>query len=258
MKAGKSPDVYFSHPEPLCNGDPFSDSIRDTYRHDPKNVSAQFRSPGFGVHHGISKGITYVDQKTGYEDPKAIALFHKGRQSVRGIFTQPSKSGKYLTQPSFIADDYDNPRKLRRLEKEKEDMLMKGLPPFRGNSHGNRTFHGIQSTFGGAFSAPARPDDFRSKVPGAATHTSPFIPSNPSKKGTLGSISKYPEYFKGQDNKLPGFRPRIPRQPGMSDWRYNHLMDYANPTPSVALNTRNLRSERPISFMRPSMASYSK
>merc|ERR1712046_271542 len=120
--------------------------------------------------------------------------------------------------------------------------------PFKQNDHGYRNFQSNEETFHCAQPSHVPREQQPSKTK-AYPHENPFRPANPSKKGVpqslMGGIYEYigdPEVKtqrkpKVDDEKAP-FKGNVPRSA-------------TNPMPSVVLNTRNMRRERPSSFARP-------
>jgi len=77
-------------------------------------------------------------------------------------------------------------------------------------------------------------------------HDKPFKPSNPNKKGVIkGTISKFPEYLPNPPKELKRVRePEGDDKPEPMHER-GFKMTYrglSRPTPSIATNTRNLKS----------------
>lgn len=267
LKKGSGPDVYFKFETPLGLGDPYLDPGAAMKRGkvwmlDP---DANFKPPG-KVRAGINKlGYEYVEHCDAVKDPKAVKEKYMEWIPPRNIFSNPSKKGGggVLTGgvlfgfeepgkfPEHLPDDYDSARKQRRAELQEHHKKVQETS-FKGLDYGNRNFHTSEDVYGG-FEHPTHiprdpPEDTAKKYP----HEAAFRPSNPMKRDAIGCLmGGIPEWVPdpgagppvrkvADENEKVAFKVGAPRQ-------------VCNPTPSVTCLTRNMRAERPTSFMRPSL-----
>lgn len=267
LKKGSSTDVYFEFAPPLCIGDPFQDpgAAMRKGKVTMLDPEAAFKPPG-KVRESVNKlGYEYVPHMDSAKDPKAVKEKYKDYMPPRQIYTNPSKKGGGGTLTTgvlfgfgedrkfveYMPDDFDAARKQRRKELEEHRAHLQDMP-FKGCDYGNQPFQTNNEAFG--YDVPThiprdpKPDNIK-----PYPHESAFRPSNPSKKGVLdGLLGGLPEWVadpapatatrraKPDSEAPPAFKIGCPRQP-------------CNPTPSVTTMTRNMRSERPSSFMRPSL-----
>ncbi|CAE7341843.1 impact-A [Symbiodinium microadriaticum] len=263
-KKGTTPDVYFKFETPLGLGDPFTDpgSAMKKGKMWMLDPDAAFKPPGT-VKTGINKlGYEYVDHCDQVKDPKAVKEKYAEWTPPRNIFGGNSKRGGpgVLTGgvlfgfgepgafPEHVPDDYDAARKQRKKELEEHHSKVQEQP-FKGIDYGNRFFQSNEEAFGG-YEHPTHvprdpPPDKTAKYP----HESAFRPTNPMKRDAVGCLmGGIPEYIPCPEEPLkrkpkdedapPAFKVGAPR----------HVV---KPTPSVTTLTRNMRNERPSSFMRP-------
>jgi len=265
-KKGSAPDVYFKFESPLAIGDPYVDIAKREQKGkvvmlDP---DAAFRPPG-AVKTSLNKlGYQYVEHMDTTKDPKAIKEKYKDYMPPRQIYSAPCKKGgggvliggvlfgfgepgKF---PEHVPDDFDAPKKQRLKELNKHQAKVQELP-FKGIDYGNKPFHAPEDVFGGFNGVPTHvPRDPQPDATKPYPHEAPFRPGlgSLSKTGMLGSFPEHvPDPVPGgatrkpkNDNEPPSFKVGFPKQ-------------VSQPTPSVTMLTRNMRAERPSSFMRPSL-----
>lgn len=265
-KKGSAPDVYFKFETPLAVGDPYVDPSKRMKKGkvvmlDPE---AAFRPPG-SIKTSLNKlGYDYVEHMDNAKDPKAVKEKYKDRMPPRQIYTAPCKKGgggvlvggvlfgfgepgKF---PEHLPDDFDSVKKQRRKELEEHKAKVQELP-FKGIDYGNKNFHAFEDVYGGYNGVPTHvPRDPEPDKTKPYVHEAAFRPAGGvfSKSGLLSELPEFmPDPVVGGatrkpkvDNEPPSFKVGFPR----------HV---SNPTPSVTTLTRNMRSERPASFMRPSL-----
>eukprot|EP00747_Dinoflagellata_sp_TGD_P165903 gnl/TRDRNA2_/TRDRNA2_187897_c0_seq1.p1 gnl/TRDRNA2_/TRDRNA2_187897_c0~~gnl/TRDRNA2_/TRDRNA2_187897_c0_seq1.p1 ORF type:complete len:337 (-),score=57.86 gnl/TRDRNA2_/TRDRNA2_187897_c0_seq1:75-1085(-) len=267
-KKGMGPDVYFRFEPPLALGDPYQDpqfmvKLGKVQYYDPE---ACFKPPG---------AIKYSTNKLGYEyepasgpvkDPKEIYAKYKEYVPPRNILTQPTKRGgggtlgpgvlfgfgeQRLPVPEHMPDDYDAAKKDRYAELMK-DKAKEQEAPFRPADYGNRLFHGPGDVM--HYDQPTHvprepvPFDFH-----AYPHEQKFKPSNPSKRGALyGCMNPFPEHIPDPIHQAVRRKPADGEEEKQS-MRIGAPNKPCNPMPSITTMPRNMRAERPSSFMRPSL-----
>lgn len=266
-KKGSSTDVYFQFETPLGLGDPYQDPGSATKKGKVWMVDpdANFKPPG-KVKAGINKlGYEYVPHCDAVKDPKEIKEKYAEYTPARQIYGGPSKKGGggVLTGgvlfgfgepgqfPEHMPDDYDSARKARKKELEEHHSKVQEAP-FKGIDYGNRNFHSYTDVFGG-FEQPTHiPRDPEPDKTTKYPHEAPFRPSNPMKRDAIGCLmGGIPEYIPD-----PGLGPPVRKPPpedGPAPFKTGAPRAFCNPTPSVVTHTRNMRRERPASFMRPSL-----
>lgn len=266
-KKGSAPDVYFQFETPLALGDPFVDPSARLKKGpvvmlDPE---AAFKPPG-AVKQSVNKlGYEYVPHMDTAKDPKEVKEKYKDYMPPRQILTTPGKKGGggvitagvlfgWTEERRFIEhvpDDYDSAKKARRQELEEHKKKVQEQP-FKGIDYGNKNFHPYQDVYGGFEGVPThvprepKPDNSK-KYP----HEAPFRPQNRLAKHLLDSlVGGVPEYVA---DPLPGGATRKPKVEGDVPPPFKNGLprQVCNPTPSVTTLTRNMRAERPSSFMRP-------
>lgn len=263
-KKGSAPDVYFSFETPLAIGDLYVDPGLAGRKGkvtmlDPESA---FKPPGAIKRSINTLGYEYQEQCTNVKDPKAVKEKYKDYMPPRQMYTNPCKKGGggVLTGgvlfgweekgkfPEHVPDDYDSARKARKAELEEHKKKVQEAP-FRGLDYGNKTFQNNTEAFhcDEPSHIPREPKPSNIKI---LQHESAFRPPNPSKTGALhGCMGPFPEHIpdpppvvtrkpKAEGDVQPGFKTNMP-------------MKVCNPTPSVTTMLRNMRAERPQSFMRP-------
>jgi len=267
LKKGSGPDVYFKFETPVGLGDPYQDpgtamKKGKVWMVDP---DANFKPPG-KVRGSINKlGYEYVEHCDAVKDPKAVKEKYTDWIPPRNIFSNPSKKGGggVLTGgvlfgfeepgkfPEHVPDDYDSARKQRKKELEEHHAKVQEAP-FKGIDYGNRNFHAHEQVFGG-FEQPTHiPRDPPAPMGGQYPHESAWKPSNPMKRDAIGCLmGGIPEWIPD-----PGAGPPTRKAPDENEraaFKLGAARQVCNPTPSVTCLTRNMRAERPTSFMRPSL-----
>jgi hypothetical protein len=264
-KKGGGVDCYFSFETGVNLGDPYKDpagmiKMGKVAQLDPE---AAFRPPG-AVRESVNKlGYEYMDHKDSLKDPKEVREKYRDYMPPRQILSNPAKKGGggVITPgvlfgmsderrfPEHVPDDYNNARKIRVKELEEHRAKLQEMP-FRPRDYGYRNFSTNEEMFHveGGSHIP------RDKVPSktqAVAHESPFRPANPSKKGVPESLmGGIPEY-------MPDPPTVLTRKPKNDDekapFKLNHPKGLMNPQSSVVCMQRNMRRERPTSFVRPSL-----
>lgn len=264
MKGGAGPDVYFKFEPPLCIGDPFQDPghLMKKGKVTMLDPEAAFRPPG-KVKYSINRlGYEYIDHKDNMKDPVEVRERYKDYMPPRQIYTNPPKKGGggVLTNgvmfgmdeerkfPKYMPDDYDEPKK-QRLKALEEHRAKLPEMPMKNMDYGNKSFHANSDVY--CYEEPTHiPREPKPDAVSAFPHETPFRPANPTKKGvlqgTIGGIYPYME------DPIPGGAQRKEkREDAPPPYRLNDSRTKSHPTPSVVCNTRNMRNERPSSFIRP-------
>jgi len=266
-KKGSGVDVYFKFETPLALGDPYNDPglVNKKGKVTMLDPDANFKPPG-SVRRSINKlGYEYEPHCDSAKDPKAVKEKYMEWIPPRNIFGNPAKKGGggVLTGgvlfgfaepgafPEHMPDDYDSAKKMRR--KELDDHHAKEQESaFKGMDYGNKNFHPYGDVYGG-FDVPTHIP--RDPLPDRANkypHETPFRPSNPMKKDAMGCLlGALPEH-------MPDPPDEVKRKPPPADdappaFKLGASRQTTNPMPSVTTLTRNMRAERPSSFMRPSL-----
>lgn len=267
IKKGAAPDVYFKFETPLALGDPFQDpgSMLKKGRVQMLDPEAAFKPPGT-VKRSLNKlGYEYVEHMDSAKDPKEVKEKYKDYMPPRQIYCNPSKKGGggvYTSGVLFgwsderrfvehMPDDFDAARKQRLKELEEHKKKLQEMP-FKGIDYGNKNFQPNTEVYhyDVPTHVPREPKIFDAKP---YPHEMPFKPANPSKKGLPQSLmGGIPEYV--EDPIFQG-APRKPKQDGdvPPPFKLGHAGKVTNPMPSVTTLTRNMRAERPSSFMRPTL-----
>eukprot|EP00933_Yihiella_yeosuensis_P044864 TRINITY_DN40143_c0_g1_i1.p1 TRINITY_DN40143_c0_g1~~TRINITY_DN40143_c0_g1_i1.p1 ORF type:complete len:340 (+),score=76.54 TRINITY_DN40143_c0_g1_i1:80-1099(+) len=267
-KKGSGTDVYFRFETPLAIGDLYQDPGAATRKGkitmlDPDAV---FKPPGSLKESTNKLGYEYVPHKDGFKDPKAIKEKYTDYVPLRNIYSGPTKKGGggVLTGgvlfgfevngevgkfPEHVPDDYDSAKKQRKKELEEHNSKVQECP-FKGIDYGNRDFHPYIDVYGGYEGVPTHvPRDPPPNIVQSYPHESAFKPSNPMKKGMLGSLmGGIPEWM--PDPPKEAVR-KAPVEDAPVAFKVGAPRQVCNPTPSVTTLTRNMRAERPSSFMRP-------
>jgi len=265
-KKGTTPDVYFKFETPLAIGDPFVDpgiamKKGKVWMLDP---DATFKPPG-KVKQSINKlGYEYVEHCDQVKDPKEVKEKYSDYIPPRNILGGASKRGGpgVLTGgvlfgfgepgafPEHIPDDYDAARKQRKKELEEHHGKVQEQS-FKGLDYGNRYFQTNEEAFGGYEQPTHVPRDPMPDKAVKYPHESPFRPPNPMKRDAVGCLmGGIPEY-------IPCPEDPVVRKPKVEDappaFKTGAPKYVAKPTPSVTTLARNMRNERPSSFMRPTL-----
>eukprot|EP00928_Gymnodinium_smaydae_P062178 TRINITY_DN46099_c0_g1_i1.p1 TRINITY_DN46099_c0_g1~~TRINITY_DN46099_c0_g1_i1.p1 ORF type:complete len:339 (+),score=80.45 TRINITY_DN46099_c0_g1_i1:177-1193(+) len=270
LKKGSSTDVYFTFELPLALGDPYQDpgAINKKGKIWMLDPDAKFKPPG-KVTVPINKGLEYVNHCDSVKDPRAVREAH-AEVGPRNMLCNPPKKGgggvytpgvlfgmdenRYF--PEVIGDDYDAARKMRLKDLEEHKKLLQEAP-FKQMDYGNKPFFNNTDTY--MYDVPTHvPRDKKVENNNAYPHETPFRPANPMKRGIApvagmsALIGGVPEYV---PDPLPGGAVRKPAEEGEERpaFKLGSSRIAPKPTPSVTTNRRNMRNERPSSFMRPSL-----
>lgn len=150
-----------------------------------------------------------------------------------------------------MPEGYDNAKQARRKELEKHwDTIAKVQEGkrFFQRVASTATFNKSEKVYGEDVAIPHRPTSVR--VPSKAEHERAFRPSMPIRKGqTTCTLERFPDYKENPPKALqkkPKVEGEIEPPPG---FRMTHRKK-SRPTPSVALNFRNLKASYPTVFRR--------
>mmetsp|Transcript_97328 Transcript_97328/g.256943 ORF Transcript_97328/g.256943 Transcript_97328/m.256943 type:complete len:346 (-) Transcript_97328:260-1297(-) len=276
-KKGAGPDAFFTFETSIGLGDPYQDASyaikKGRVQH--LNPEAAFMPPG-KIGWSVNKlGYEYIDHKDTAKDPKAIKEKYTDYMPPRQILTNPPKKGGggTLTQgvlfgfggernahPGYVEDDYNAPRKLRMKELEEHKSKLQEAP-FKQNDHGYRNFQADQELFQQEPGSNVPREKKQVQLTKPYPHEVPFRPANPPKKGVPTKPVKEGEtrdYLGGTyeyigDPEVKTVRKPKSDEPEKAPFRGCVPKSFANPMPSVVCNTRNMRAERPSSFVRPSL-----
>lgn len=267
LRKGAGPDVYFQFETPLALGDPYQDpgALQKKGRVWMIDPESSFKPPGRVKYSTNKLGYEYLEHKDSLKDPKEVYSKLKDYMPPRQIYTNPQKKGGggVITRgvlfgldeerlfPEYMHDDYDAPKKQRQKELAEHQAKLGEQPPFKSHDYGNKSFQPDTESYN--YDVPTHiPREPRADNPNKVAHEMAFFPSNPSKKGFAKAVFSLPEYI---EDPLPGGATRKPPPEGdvPPPYRVGAPRALCNPTPSVVTNTRNMRSERPSSFMRPSL-----
>lgn len=101
---------------------------------------------------------------------------------------------------------------------------------------------------------PEKPAPKEGEEEEAPLHDKAFKPSNPTKRGALkGTISRFPEYLPNPPRELKRVKEPEGEEAEAPMHEKGFKMTYkglTRPTPSIATNTRNLKSQFPSAFAR--------
>jgi len=263
---GAGPDVYFQFETPLANGDPYQDPgiLQKRGKVTMLDPEAPFRPPGKVKNYKHRAPFPYEDHKDTLKDPRDVYQLHKDVMPLRQIYTNPPKKGGggVLTKgvlfgmdeerafPEHAPDDYEAPRQ-RRLEELNQHRAKLPEMPFKGMDFGGKHFQDNSELY--TYDVPTHvPREPKQEIFKTAEHESAFKPSNPSKKGLVHGSFSFPEYL---EDPVPGGALRRPPPEGEQPpaFRLGNPRVNPKPTPSVVSMTRNMRSERPSSFARPTL-----
>lgn len=107
---------------------------------------------------------------------------------------------------------------------------------FKPLGPGGRDFSSSKAVFGCDVEMPQKKST-ESKL-NIASHDTNFRPSNPPKKGVLGTIGKFPEY---KENPPQQTKRQEPIENAKEPFRLRSPEKLTAPCPSVTLNAVNLR-----------------
>jgi len=166
---------------------------------------------------------------------------------ARNIMTNPPKSGHgdstigHLMSKTLphLPDPYNRPQELLAKERAEHKKKLQEAP-FRTVSHGNNLFINTKKTFGKDEKVLA-PGKFKSVSPRAKLHENPFRPSHPAKVGYNKTLAKFPDY---KPDPIKVAVRKIANPADKKDaFKLNNPHDGSRPTPSISLNTQNLKNE---------------
>lgn len=265
LRKGAGPDVCLGFMTPLCLGDPYVDphKLNGSNKVTMLDPEAAFRPPGNPKQSTNKLGYEYVPHcDSNQKDPKEVREKYRDYMPPRQILTNAAKKGGggVLTGgvlfgfgeksfPEHGGDDYDAPKKQRAAELKEHKSKLQEMP-FRGSAYGNVPFGNNVETFNSNGIPTHIPREPEAKKPLPEV---PFRPSHPAKKGALhGCMNPPPEYI---DVPAEGgaVRKPPPEKEPPPPYKIGSCRRVANPMPSVVTNLRNMRNERPASFMRPSL-----
>jgi len=228
---------------------------------------------------GNKLGYQYMEENTNVKDPKETYAKYKDSDAYAAIFprnfyTSPSKKcGAGLFPPGTLFGDPDNDRKLwanipdpydgdraqrrRELDVHHELLAKVSETPFKGRHYGNRAFQTDSEAY--QCDLPRGiPKIVEEKDMHSYPHENPMKLGCKLKKGANGYFGYgepniyFPEWVPEPPSNVPTRKPVDDNAP--PPWRPNHPRQVCNPMPSVVTNMRNMRNERPQSFMRPSLS----
>lgn len=262
LKTGKTPDSYFSFSPPLASGDPYVDPFKVAYRKvEQIDPEAAFKPAGT-TKFPLNKGLEYIPHMDTVKDPVAVKNQYKDYVPPRQILSQPGKKGgngvytpgvlfghgEERKFPPHVPDDYDAPRKHRMKELQEHKAKLQEQP-FRPADYGGGQFATHEELY--HCDVPSHvPREVKKEVK-PEVHEQSFRPPGPSKKGVLyGCMSPFPAHV---PEPSPGgaLRKPPPENDPPPAFRVGHPSLSCNPMPSVMTHSRNMRAERPSSYMRP-------
>lgn len=264
LRKGAGPDVFMSFETPLALGDPYVDphKLQGTGKVTMLDPEATFKPPGATKQSTNKLGYDYVPHCDSAKDPKEVREKYRDYMPPRQILTNAAKKGGggVLTGgvlfgfgehsfPEHGGDDYDAPKKQRMKELLEHKAKLQEMP-FKGCAYGNTPFGNNVETFNSNGIPTHIP-----RVPEAkkALPEVPFRPSHPAKKGALhGCLNPPPEYIDVPSQGGAVRKPPPDKEPP-PPFKNGSCRRVANPMASVVTNMRNMRNERPASFMRPSL-----
>lgn len=257
-KKGKDDKVYFNRPTYVTSGDPFKQVALQTMGRSYSKDG--YLKAGHDKPFKPAKSVSVKVPRPPYEyvplgpGPKKSYKDDDGAVMVgpRNILTNPMKQGKIGKLTTFggmiqhLPDDYDAKKKLTA--KEREYHLSKiQEKPFSQRAKHTETFNKPKEVY--AEDPPIPPKKVKQPEPLPELHDKPFKPANPSKKGYKATLNKFPEYVPNP----PAEKKRVKKVDGEEEERPGFKATYkglTRPTPSVALNIRNLKSSYPAAFRR--------
>jgi len=267
-KKGNTKDAFFSVITPLAVGDPYVDPLKRQARRRLTPIDPDHRfKPGGNIRRSLNKlDFPYVYQGSTAPDPKDLYAKYKEYTVPRGVFTSPAKKGGggtlvpgvlFSKLPEHVPEDYETRRWQRLAELKAQKEKTKDIPPFKSMCATGVNFTKNSDLYRHDEPCGIPRPYTEPHYPFTIKHDRPFIPVNPSKRGKLATLSKYPAYM---ESPAPPVQVRkrgvVEGEEAAGDvpppWRSPHLQDYANPMPSVVLQKSNLRSESPHAFQRTS------
>ncbi|KAL4450247.1 hypothetical protein ABPG74_008953 [Tetrahymena malaccensis] len=236
---GKSKSSFFSLLGFTTIGDPYiePDRIQRQYELQKKKLNKQDQvfKPASSYKTIVTSSFEHLPD---YDNkPKTV------KDADGKVITQPknittSVTVKQLLKPyPHMVEPFDREREFRKRERDHHIQLLKDKPQFKTYSHGGYNFSPDKKAFGYDGTFPEK--KVRDFSPNIFKHDNPFKPSNPTKSGLDGFISKYPEY-----------KPDPIRQPVRQDhqkqkdsFKINSPTILTRPTPSITIHPVNIRKE---------------
>jgi hypothetical protein len=249
-KTGKSASNYFNRAEYV--GEPYVDPSRRALieaKNNKKRGSshdAEFK-PASGYKTVIAGSFKHETDYTEHKKTKNVDATGKVITGPANITSKPGKKGHYATTtghlfgkaPEFLKDEYDRPKELRYKENQEKKKKMQEQA-FKVNDHGDKNFQPDKKLYGLDKELPPVKEEKKVNVEEKGEKRDPFKPSNPPKKGYNATINKFPEY-KGDPEKVI-LKKKEPEEKKES-FKNQVFSTYAKPSPSVTLNTINIRRE---------------
>lgn len=250
-KTGKSSSNYFSNPKYI--EEPYVDPGRRALIEAKKNKKRgsshdQEFKPASGYKTVISASFKHETDYVEHKKTKNVDATGKVITGPPNITSKPGKKGHYATTtghlfgkaPEFIKDEYDRPRELKYKEHMEQKKMMQEQA-FKVNDHGNKNFQPDKKLYGLDKELPPVKEEKKKNVEDdKGEKRDPFKPSNPPKKGYNATINKFPEY-KGDPEKII-MKKKEPEEKKES-FKNQVFSTFAKPSPSVTLNTINIRRE---------------
>ncbi|CAK75378.1 unnamed protein product (macronuclear) [Paramecium tetraurelia] len=242
-QSGKIKSSYFSQLGFTTIGDKYIDPERKIriQELEEKKKYANDDKKNFVPPSGYKELVGGVyNHEADYEIPKGPNN-HKGgdgrvKIGPKNVTTNPGSSslGHF---PKHEKDEYNRYRQFEREKIFNEQKMLKDKQPFKSTIYTTDNFSTDKQIFGETnLPKPTQVKEFK---PNIMKHEAPFKPSNPTKSGETGCLSKYPQY-KGDPLKPT---QRIDFVKGKDPFKPNHLMEMVRPTPSISCFPHNLKRE---------------
>ena len=244
-KRGKTPNTYFSLPE--YKSEPYLDPNKPYLK---EKINDEQRRKCHDL--AWKPGGPLTERPSLYPHLPSDNHSKTSRKGTDGLvtlepknfYTSPPKIGSAMITPGvliggnkheYVSDPYDRKHKLLLEEKKKNASKLQS-ESFKPPNPGNLPFFSDKDTYG---EDPSTNKKLK-KAKSQSTYkiAVPFVPSNPSKKGS--TIGKYPEH-QADPFISPERRPATEQIP----WRHTTNVR-SKPTPSVTNLIYNLRTEYPI------------
>jgi hypothetical protein len=235
-KRGKTPDVFFSHPE--YKPEKYT-SQKHTFKSDKERADAMKKK-----HDEIWKPSGTVKEEMSLFEHQASEVFVKINRrdkdgavmtDPRNFYTSPAKKG--ANTPGVLLGGYPEhmPEPYERKEKAKGPKIKIAShdAPFKNMDKGGATFNKDESVYGGD-NIKARPPK-RSVSVNAVKHDLPFKSTSVSRD----YIGRYPEHM---PNPQPVLKRKTPSE--QEPWRAS-TKHRTSPSPTVTGQIKNLRQEFP-------------
>ena len=250
-------------PSYISQGDPYkvtgNSMAKGTRTADPKGYLKAGHDKAFKPAKIISEKVPkpaypYIEEKPG---PKKNFRDPENNNDVivgpRNIVTNPIKKGKVGKQTTlggnvpYIEDPYDIKKKIAQEERKYHEEHVQEKP-FSQKAKHTELFNSHKKVYMEDPPVPQRKP--KASPPRPELHDKPFKPANPPKKGNHHTLQKFPQYLPNP----PVEKKRVKKEEGMEEEeRPGFKATYkglSRPTPSVATNFRNLKSQFPSAFRR--------